>query len=143
MSISYALVFLQFLSLGLLSLPYQTQFISLSLTIVSFGASDALALWIFTHNKIGNFNIIPEIRHNCMLITSGPYRFVRHPMYSSVILLALGLLSWFSTWKLSIFLLLILVLYVKAKREEKLWCIKSRAYAEYQKHTKMFIPYIL
>jgi protein-S-isoprenylcysteine O-methyltransferase Ste14 len=143
MSLSYALVFLQFLSLGLLSLPYKTQFISFYLLIVSFSIAASLALWIFTHNKIGNFNIIPEIRHNCTLITSGPYRFVRHPMYSSVFLLGLGLLSWFAIWKIFVFILLIVVLHVKASREEKLWCIKSKKYIEYQKHTKMFIPYIL
>jgi protein-S-isoprenylcysteine O-methyltransferase Ste14 len=64
-------------------------------------------------------------------------------MYSSVILLALGLLSWFAVWKIFVFFLLILILHVKASREEKLWCIKDKKYIEYKKHTKMFIPYIL
>ena len=143
MTLSQTLVFLQFLSLGLLALPYQSEFISAYPLIISFTTAGALALWIFTHNKIGNFNIVPEIRHNCTLITSGPYRYVRHPMYSSVILLGMGLLSWFAIWKIYVFLFLIVVLHVKASREEKLWCIKDKKYVNYKKHTKMFIPFIL
>jgi protein-S-isoprenylcysteine O-methyltransferase Ste14 len=143
MTTSQILVFLQFLSLGLLALPYQSELISIYLLIISFVTAAALALWTFTHNKIGNFNIVPEIRHNCTLITSGPYRYVRHPMYSSVILLGVGLLSWFGIWKIYVLLFLIAILHVKASREEKLWCIKDKRYLNYKKQTKIFIPFIL
>jgi protein-S-isoprenylcysteine O-methyltransferase Ste14 len=42
-----------------------------------------------------------------------------------------------------LFLTLIIVLVLKAKREEKLWCGHDEAYIEYKRETKLFIPYIL
>lgn len=35
-------------------------------------------------------NIVPDPKANAMLVTSGPYRQVRHPIYSGVLLMALG-----------------------------------------------------
>jgi protein-S-isoprenylcysteine O-methyltransferase Ste14 len=102
------------------------------------------ALWIFTHNRVGNFNIRPEIRKNAKLIVTGPYKFVRHPMYSSLILFMVGVvLHWFSFTNLVFLFIMIFALSLKAFREEKLWHTNDNSYAEYKKHTTMIIPYIL
>jgi len=86
---SKILVSIQFLMIFAILIPKK------SIQITSFWwvlplISTVIALWIFTHNRVGNFNITPEIRKDAKLIVTGPYRFVRHPMYSALILFMLG-----------------------------------------------------
>ena len=102
------------------------------------------ALWIFTHNRVGNFNITPEIRKDAKLIVSGPYRFVRHPMYSALIFFMFGIvLHWFNFINLLFLIIMTFALALKAFREEKLWHISDPAYKDYKNHTTMIIPYLL
>jgi protein-S-isoprenylcysteine O-methyltransferase Ste14 len=53
--------------------------------------SVALLCWV--HVALGrNFNTTLVLRRDHELITTGPYRWVRHPMYSSFIMLFVGLM---------------------------------------------------
>ena len=54
------------------------------------------------------------------LIRSGPYRYLRHPMYLAVILAAFGALLIFRTSAMVLFSLSSLVVIVRAQREEQL-----------------------
>ena len=54
------------------------------------------------------------------LIRSGPYRYVRHPMYLAVILAAFGALLIFRTWAMVSFVPLSLGVILRARREERL-----------------------
>lgn len=146
MNISHLLVFLQFFFLGLLFLPMNTHSVlyGAELKLFFMGLAIVLFIWTAFYNRVGNFNIIPDIKEGCVLITTGPYRFIRHPMYSGVTLIALAeVVSLFSLWKLLVLVLLIVVLYFKASREEKFWCEKTPEYLVFQKKTKMFIPFVL
>ena len=72
---------------------------------------------------------------------TGPYSFIRHPMYTSVLLIMFGIISTeFTFLSIFIYILLYLVLFFKAKREESLCLIEYSAYSEYKKKTKMFVP---
>ena len=62
---------------------------------VLVAASVTLAAWTLIHNRPGNFNIRPAPKPQGVLVTSGPYRWIRHPMYTSVVLGA-GALAWIS-----------------------------------------------
>lgn len=78
------------------------------------------------------------------LITTGIYSIVRHPMYSGVIIMAIG---WSILWGSLLSLVFSIVLAVfftfKAKKEEKLLSEKYRDYAAYQAQVKKkIIPYI-
>ncbi|MDA3946805.1 MAG: isoprenylcysteine carboxylmethyltransferase family protein [Helicobacteraceae bacterium] len=139
---SRSLVFAQFFLIGLMALYSNAIFSSWPGLVILF-TGVAFGLWAVMYNRLGNFNIRPELKDGCLLVTTGPYRFVRHPMYTSVMLLALGLavatpiyLEWSS------FLLLTLVLALKAVREEYLWCEGSEAYKAYMQKTNRFIPFI-
>ncbi len=102
-----------------------------------------IALWIFAHNRLGNFNVVPEIRKHAKLIITGPYRFVRHPMYSSLILFMIGIILWhFSVINLFLLLIMIVAVALKARKEERLWHAHDSAYERYKKNTKMIIPFI-
>ena len=144
MLISYCLVFLQFLSLGVLFWPYNTVGDVWMASLLCLTVAIIVLLWTSKHNRFGNFNIVPEIKEDCELIQTGPYRFVRHPMYTSVMLIGLSAtLYGFALWKIAVLAILIVVLYLKAKREEGLWCEKDSEYRVYRDKSKMFIPFIL
>ena len=146
MNISHLLVFLQFFSLGLLFLPFNVQVLPYSLEVKNLFLLLAVLLfiWVVFHNKLGNFNIVPEIKEGCKLVTSGPYKYIRHPMYTGVMLIALAeIVGAFAFWKLLVLFVLVVVLYLKASREENFWCAKTQEYENLKKHTKMFIPFVL
>ena len=139
----HLLVGAQFSLIGLMIL-FSRDLLHSSVAIVIFLIGVAFGLWAISHNKRGNFNIRPVLKDGCILITTGPYRFIRHPMYTSVITMMLGV--FISTPTLPEFvmlLVLIAVLYLKARREEKLWCSHNPGYLNYKKRTKLFIPYLL
>lgn len=78
------------------------------------------------------------------LIDNGIFRYIRHPLYGSLILLAWGILL----KKVSLPLLFVafastVFLYVTALYDEK-ECIQffGKPYKEYMKRTKMFVPFL-
>lgn len=139
---SRVLVFAQFFLVGLMAFLSAGIFHSFfGLLILGIGV--LFGVWAIMHNRLGNFNIRPELKEGCSLVMSGPYRLVRHPMYTSVMLISLAMavgtpivLEWGS------FILLMIVLALKAEREERLWCIGNAEYVLYRKETKRFVPFI-
>jgi len=94
-------------------------------------------------NRVGNFNVRPDIRENCVLITSGIYAFIRHPMYSSVLLMMLGILIIYPiVYEAVLYGALVVTLLVKMFYEEKLWHCGSQEYKIYSENTKRLIPYL-
>jgi protein-S-isoprenylcysteine O-methyltransferase Ste14 len=137
------LVSVQFFSIFVILYPKQSITLT-NLWWILIIISSITALWIFTHNKVGNFNITPEIKDNAKLVITGPYKFVRHPMYSSLILFMLGIVLYHFNWINLLFLIIMtLAVLIKAFKEEKLWHINSDFYHEYKKSTKMIIPFII
>ena len=142
-SYPHLLVFSQFSLIGFMIIFSKGVLHSTAgITVLLLGA--AIGLWAIAYNKTGNFNIRPVLKDGCTLIMTGPYRFIRHPMYTSVITMMLGVLvSTPTLLELTMFAMLILTLYLKARREEHLWCGHNEEYLNYRKNTKLFIPYIL
>ena len=85
-----------------------------------------------------------KINNNHQLVTRGPFKHIRHPMYTGFILqgIGIGLLS-FSIYG-SIFLMIGLAFYFPRIQIEENMLIKKfgNEYIEYQKKTKKFIPFI-
>ena len=140
---SRILVGLQFLLVGLILIPkHTTHFCPFWWLFIA--VSGTVALWTFRHNRPGNFNVIPDIKENAQLVTTGPYKYIRHPMYSSLFFGMLGVVCYWSHWLNWLFLaLLTVVLYLKASKEERLWCDHHEGYRCYKEGTKYFIPFIL
>ena len=104
-------------------------------------ASMVLGLWALSANQPGNFNIHPAPTRHGHLVTSGPYRWVRHPMYSAVLLLAAGA----STWLMSLagavlWLALLGELVAKAHMEERWLVQRYPHYTHYQRGSWRLLP---
>jgi len=111
--------------------------------MVVFFLGLATGLWALGYNRLGNFNIRPDIKEGCDMVEGGPYRYVRHPMYTSVLGMMAGILVSTPTWsELLLFLILVSVLAAKARREEKLWCAHYPGYISYRSKTGMFLPFL-
>jgi protein-S-isoprenylcysteine O-methyltransferase Ste14 len=82
--------------------------------------------------------VIPQAR---TLVSSGPYRWVRHPLYTTEIIANLGLAIHFGrTYHWTVFMLLIAGQWYRARREERLLCAQLDGYAEYRTRTAALIP---
>jgi protein-S-isoprenylcysteine O-methyltransferase Ste14 len=86
-----------------------------------------------------------DIEETTQLVTIGAYRYIRHPLYCSLLVLGVG--AFLKEPSLLGFLLLILVVvfvYATGKVEERDNLTRfGSAYREYMQKTKMFIPFLL
>lgn len=140
---SKILVGLQFFIILLMLLPIgsQTKYPYIGLTII--GIALLIGFLAIAEHKRDNFNIRPDIKEDGELVTSGIYRFVRHPMYLSVIVGMFGLLIIYSSYyELILFLFLVLTLLTKLLYEEQLWQCHDESYCEYMQKTKRLIPFL-
>ena len=104
----------------------------------------ALGLWALVTMTLRNLNILPDIRTGSQLVTHGPYRFIRHPMYSALLLVTIALvLDTYSTERLIIWVILAVDLWLKLNYEEQLLKKHFGEYRDYQKQTKRLVPFLL
>jgi protein-S-isoprenylcysteine O-methyltransferase Ste14 len=113
------------------------------LALALLAAAAVLGLWTLGHNRWGNFNIRPELRAGARLVTSGPYRWIRHPMYASVLLGLAGLVGIDARgWRIALLAALAAVLLVKAAREEDHLRAAFPEYAGYAARTWRLVPFL-
>ena len=138
--IGRVLVAAQFVLLAWLIWPLTPQAWSLP-ALALLLCSAAIGAWTLAHNRPGNFNIHPEPKASGRLVTSGPYRFVRNPMYCAVLLFAAAeVVAYADLWKIAAWFALALVLAAKAILEERGLRARFAGYAEYAQRVRRFIP---
>ena len=104
----------------------------------------ALAAWALWAYPPGSFNIRPAPRADGHVVQRGPYRWIRHPMYSSIALCGLACaLAVQQLWVWLALAALGLVLLTKALLEERWMTQQHPDYADYQARTKRFVPWLL
>jgi protein-S-isoprenylcysteine O-methyltransferase Ste14 len=104
-------------------------------------AGALLGLWALSCNRPGNFNIRPTPREGGQMVQQGPYRRIRHPMYTAVIACGLACAwSGSSLWGWSGLAALVAVLATKARLEERWMLARHPGYAAYRMRTWRFVP---
>ena len=85
------------------------------------------------------------IESTTVLVKCGAYRYIRHPLYSSLLFITWGsLIKGISLWTILLALLATAFVVATTKVEEKENLQKFGVqYAEYMKTTRMFIPFVV
>lgn len=114
-----------------------------ALGLVLFGLGLGFAVWARLH--IGrNWGTPMTEKDEPELVTGGPYRLVRHPIYSGIILAAVGTavaLNWL--WLPMVALAGIYFVYSATVEERYLAEQFPDDYAAYRHSTKMLVPFVL
>jgi protein-S-isoprenylcysteine O-methyltransferase Ste14 len=92
----------------------------------------------------GNWSRAVAYKEDHELITTGLYRYVRHPIYTGVLLMVLGTALFVGTPSAGIgFLIMVLAIWLKLRAEEELLTEHfPQEYPAYKNRTKALIPYI-
>lgn len=138
---SYLLVFVQFASIAGILLTGNWFIIGYGISWQIAGI--ALGLWAVKVMHLGEFNIVPDPKPDALLVQSGPYRLIRHPMYLSLLLFFIPLvLNDLSLVRLLFLSMLIATLVVKLHYEENLLKATFEDYDQYQQKSYKLIPFI-
>lgn len=107
-----------------------------------FAVGLAFAIWARLH--IGrNWGTPMTQKEEPELVTSGPYRFVRHPIYSGILVAGIGTavaLSWF--WLVAVALAGAYFTYSATVEEQYLTQQFPDAYPAYKSSSKMLVPFV-
>jgi protein-S-isoprenylcysteine O-methyltransferase Ste14 len=95
-------------------------------------------------NRRDDPTLLP-VEKTTALVTSGAYKYVRHPLYCSFLLLTWGSFLFVPSWQaglLAIVATLNVIVAARVEEKENLLYFGA-AYSDYMKRTKMFIPFVM
>lgn len=88
-----------------------------------------------------NLSPFPTPKSNAELIQSGLYKYIRHPIYTGILLMLFGYGFYKnSIFKIAVTLLLLLLFYFKSSYEEERLISAYKNYIQYRKKTGRFLP---
>lgn len=132
-----------------INLPYFRGFFDISFTpviqyigVVLCGAGIAFAIWA-RHHLGRNWSSIPTMKVDHELVTSGPYRFVRHPIYTGAIAATLGsTLATGPAWIVITVCVAIMFISRIPVEEKFMMQLFPDTYPAYKARTKALIPFV-
>ena len=112
------------------------------ISIIIQSCAVGLMIWARLTFGIRSFNATANDTTG-KLVTNGPYHFLRHPIYASLIYFFISCIISFPFIETIIAVSLIIVgLFVRMILEEKSLLVAYDDYAEYSKKTKRIIPFV-
>jgi len=128
----------QWMAWSALSLPAWLRWTGAGLSLLG------LLLMLWTHHTLGeNFSATLHVREQHTLVVEGPYRWVRHPLYSTMYLLLIAFFLLSANWFIGLTSTVGLTFVVasRVKQEEMVMIEKfGDRYREYMSHTGRFLP---
>ena len=132
------LFILYYFNFGILKLSFPQFVKNTALIFAVFGGLISV-IAILQLNK--NLSPFPTPKSGGKLIQTGLFKFVRHPIYSGILIGLGGFAIYTSSgFRVIICLLLYVLFSVKTEYEEKLLIQKFEEYKQYQKKTGKFLP---
>jgi protein-S-isoprenylcysteine O-methyltransferase Ste14 len=103
-----------------------------------------LVLLFAAISRIGqSIQIAPAPKQEATLVTTGVYRWFRHPIYTSIVMVVLGLFLKKPTFGVAtIAAVVILFLLIKVKFEERLLLARYPEYADYMRRAWGIVPWL-
>ncbi len=106
-------------------------------------AGCAVGAWSVLAMRLGNLHILPEFKADHQLVTRGPYRVIRHPMYTAVLMAFGALVADDFTWpRAGIWIALVVVHLLKLRFEEQILRAHFADYSDYARRTKRLLPFV-
>lgn len=137
---SILFVFVQFLALALIGLT-GPMIADQGILLITELLGLFIGVWAVAAMRVGHFNIAPEPLNWSKMVSRGPYRIIRHPMYLALLLTTLPLIvSDFALLRLLIWLILLVNLVLKISYEEDLLQERFPDYSTYRNQTSRLIP---
>jgi protein-S-isoprenylcysteine O-methyltransferase Ste14 len=112
--------------------------------IASIAAFCGLILAAWSRRALGeNWSSEVVVQSGHQLVERGPYGRIRHPMYSGLLLMLLGVAIYYGRYLWTvIFFSCLFGLYFKSRREEVLLAKALPDYEAYRQRTKALIPFV-
>ncbi len=102
----------------------------------------AFAIWARVHLGT-NWSPAPAVKEKHELVTSGPYVYVRHPIYTGILLATFGAALTGSIVGICMLLFASIIFFLRIIREEKIMLeLFPDTYPVYQARTKKLIPFV-
>jgi len=113
--------------------PFVLQALGLAMYLLSTG----LIMWVFHENSFAAPVVKVQAERHHRVISTGPYAWVRHPMYSSIMLFFVGapllLGSW---WGVAMAPLFAVLFAIRTRIEERALIAGLPGYADYRAHVR-------
>jgi protein-S-isoprenylcysteine O-methyltransferase Ste14 len=125
-------------SRGIFTAPLALDWTSAALTAIGIG----FAIWARVY--LGrNWSSHPAVKEHHELVTTGPYAYVRHPIYTGIMLAAFGSALIGNLFGIGMVIFISIAFAFRIKKEEKIMLeLFPEQYPEYQKRTKRLVPFV-
>lgn len=93
----------------------------------------------------GNWSGTVTLKHDHEIVTAGPYRLIRHPIYTGLLVAFLGSAIARGEWRGLVAVAIVAIAFWRKLGVEERWLEESfgSAYADYRRRTWALIPYVL
>jgi len=102
-----------------------------------------LILLVWVHQTLGKYwSTTLQLKKEHALVTSGPYRWVRHPMYMALVLLFVGLFLVSAVWPFLLLIVVSVLMFYRVVGKEETMMVEQfgEDYRRYMERTGRFLP---